>query len=90
MTAQTAPAKPVRTATWQDKKRGLSTRKDFVMQTPITPWGTCLQTSISIYTYGNGEEQAYIDYGSNTPFFCSVEYARDVAKSQLEAGYKFI
>lgn len=90
MTTQTALAKPVRTETWQDKKMGLSTRKDFVMQTPITSWGTCLETRISIFTHEKAEDSAYIDYGSNTPFFCSVEHARDVAKSQLEAGYKFI
>jgi hypothetical protein len=85
MTTQSA-----QTYTWQDKKKGFSTRKDFVMRTPITPWGTCRETRISIFTHEKAEDSAYIDCGSNTPFFCSVEYARDYAKSELEAGYKFI
>ena len=90
-TATAAPSvQAVSTYTWQDKKKGFSTRKTFVMQTPITAWGTCRETSISIFTHEKGDDSAFIDYGSSTPFGCSIEYARQIAKSHLQAGYKFI
>jgi len=86
----TAP-QPVNAFYWQDKKRGFSSCKVFVLQKPSAKCRhTCFETRISIYTHALGDDSAYIDHGSNTPYSCSVERARAIAKQELENGYKFI
>jgi len=66
------------------------TKQSFVLQTPTDQFGRCHQTSITVFTEDGMATSAWVDYHAGTPYSCSVEQAREVARQHLKAGYKFV